>query len=176
MKKITYLLLAIVVCSSSAYAQKKNSSSKTNTRTEQTLNLPNNAELVANAKAGNARAQMLVADCYLNGTNGVKKNYKEAVKWYRLAAEQGLAVAQYNLAFCYYNGYGVSQSYAEAVKWYRLAAEQGDATAQFNLGVCYYIGKGVAKNRATAIRWWKKAAAQGDSKAQGALRKLGVYD
>ena len=97
MKKITYLLLAIVVCSSSAYAQKKNSSSKTNTRTEQTLNLPNNAELVANAKAGNARAQMLVADCYLNGTNGVKKNYKEAVKWYRLAAEQGDADAQNNL-------------------------------------------------------------------------------
>ena len=133
MKKITYLLLAIVVCSSSAYAQKKNSSSKTNTRTEQTLNLPNNAELVANAKAGNARAQMLVADCYLNGTNGVKKNYKEAVKWYRLAAEQGVAEAQFNLGVCYYFGEGVAKNKATAIRWWKKAAAQGNSDAQDNL-------------------------------------------
>ena len=33
---------------------------------------------------------------------GVQKDYKEAVKWYRKAAEQGYAKAQFNLGFMYY--------------------------------------------------------------------------
>ena len=62
--------------------------------------------------------------CTTNG-DGVPQDYKEAVKWYRLAAEQGYADAQYNLGLMYSNGEGVPQDYKEAVKWYRLAAEQG---------------------------------------------------
>ena len=61
---------------------------------------------------------------YRNG-EGVPQDYAEAVKWYRLAAEQGDADAQYNLGLMYDNGNGVPQDYKEAVKWYRLAAEQG---------------------------------------------------
>jgi TPR repeat protein len=30
---------------------------------------------------------------------GVSKNYKEAIKWFQRAAEQGFAEAQYNLAY-----------------------------------------------------------------------------
>ena len=73
---------------------------------------------------------------YDNG-EGVPQDYAEAVKWYRLAAEQGNAKAQYNLAVMYDNGEGVPQDYAEAVKWYRLAAEQGDAKAQHSVGRKY---------------------------------------
>ncbi len=47
------------------------------------------------------------------------------MKWWRLAAEQGDAVAQYNLGVKYAQGEGVSEDYAEAIKWWRLAAEQG---------------------------------------------------
>lgn len=101
MKKIAYLMLAIVVCCSSAYAQKRKSSSRTKTRTEKTVKLPNDAELVAKAKAGNARAQAFVARCYSNGTNGVKKNYKEAVKWAQKSADQGDAVGLYLLGVYY---------------------------------------------------------------------------
>ena len=32
------------------------------------------------------------------------KDYKQAVKWYTKAAEQGYADAQYNLGIMYYNG------------------------------------------------------------------------
>ena len=46
------------------------------------------------------------------------------MKWYRKAAEQGDAKAQFNLALRYYKGEGVTQDYAEAAKWYRKAAEQ----------------------------------------------------
>jgi len=68
---------------------------------------------------------------------GVPQDYKEAVKWYRLAAEHGLAQAQYNFGLAYQKGQGVPQDYKEAVKWWRLAAEQGDAQAQSNLGWMY---------------------------------------
>ena len=62
-----------------------------------------------------------------NNRRGVPQDDAEAVKWYRLAAEQGYAEAQSNLGVMYNNGRGVPQDDAEAVKWYRLAAEQGYA-------------------------------------------------
>ena len=64
-------------------------------------------------------------------------DYAEALKWYRKAAEQGDASAQYNLGNGYRRGKGVTQDYAEAANWYRKAAEQGNAWAQSNLGVMY---------------------------------------
>ena len=45
---------------------------------------------------------------------GVPQNYAEAVKWYRLAADQGDASAQFNLGVMYDKGQGVPQDYAEA--------------------------------------------------------------
>lgn len=51
-------------------------------------------------------------------------------KWFRKAAEQGLAKAQATLAEAYYCGRGVEKSPEEAVKWYLRAADQGDFKAQ----------------------------------------------
>ena len=56
----------------------------------------------------------------------------EAVKWYRKAAEQGLASAQCYLGLRYDFGKGVPEDDAEAVKWYRKAAEQGLASGSHN--------------------------------------------
>ena len=50
-------------------------------------------------------------------------NYTEAVKWYRKAAEQGMAEAQYNLGVCYEYGEGVTKDADEAVTWYKKAAD-----------------------------------------------------
>lgn len=47
------------------------------------------------------------------------------MKWYRKAAEQNDADAQYNLAICYARGDGVAEDWAEAYKWLSLAARQG---------------------------------------------------
>ena len=113
--------------------------------------------------------------CFFRGWNcDQQKNYTQAVKWFRKAAEQGDAAAQNNLGSCYYNGHGVTQDYYEAVKWYRKAAEQGDADAQYNLGVCYERGQGVTQDYYEAVKWYRKAADQGDADAQN---NLGVcYD
>ncbi|HUB52524.1 MAG TPA: SEL1-like repeat protein, partial [Terracidiphilus sp.] len=53
-----------------------------------TLLQPDVAQLQARAKAGDAAAQLDLGKAYESG-NGVPKNDGEAVKWYRLAAEQG---------------------------------------------------------------------------------------
>jgi TPR repeat protein len=73
-------------------------------------------------------AQSNLGFCYENGT-GVVQNPAEAVRWYRLAADQGDAGAQYNLGVSYHNGGGVVRNSAEAVRWFRLAADQGFAPA-----------------------------------------------
>ena len=91
------------------------------------------------------------------------------MRWYRLAADQGDASAQYNLGGRYANGLGVPQDEAEAVRWYRLAADQGNASAQYNLGLRYANGEGVLKDDAEAVRWYRLSADQGDASAQNNL-------
>ena len=101
-------------------------------------------DLLTKAKAGDAEAQFNLGDRYCHG-DGVPQDDKEAVKWYRKAAEQGYAFAQHNLGVMYANGRGVPEDDKEAVKWFRKAAEQGYAFAQFNLGVRYDTGRGVPR-------------------------------
>jgi TPR repeat protein len=60
-------------------------------------------------------------------------DYATALREWTPLAEQGNAVAQYNLGVMYRKGKGVPQNHKTAVKWYRLSAEQGDADAQSNL-------------------------------------------
>jgi hypothetical protein len=60
------------------------------------------------AELGEADAQYYLGGMYHNG-EGVNQDYKTAVKWYRLAADQGLAKAQDNLGFMYQQGDGVSR-------------------------------------------------------------------
>jgi hypothetical protein len=57
---------------------------------------------------------------YYNGL-GVPQDYKIAVKWFRLAAEQGDATAQDSLGVMYAKGHGVPQDDKTAAKWFRLA-------------------------------------------------------
>jgi TPR repeat protein len=97
---------------------------------------------------------------------GVLKNDTEAVKWYRKAANQGYAEAQYGLGRMYDYGEGVRESDNQAVKWYQKAADQGYAKAQSQLGWMYQSGKGVRKDYKQAVKWYQKAADQGSAGAQ----------
>jgi hypothetical protein len=88
----------------------------------------------------------------------VTQDYTEAFRWYRKAADQGVAGAQYNLGVMYHHGQGVTQDYAEAARWYRKAADQGHAAAQFVLGLMYDNGQGVTQDYAEAHMWLNLAA------------------
>ena len=97
---------------------------------------------------------------------GVLKDEAEAVRWFRLAAEQGDAGAQFNLGVMHDNGRGVLKDEAEAVRWYRLAAEQGHADAQNNLGIMHAAGEGVLKDSVLAHMWSNIAGANGNASAR----------
>ena len=63
-----------------------------------------------------------------------ERSYEMALKWYRLAAEQGYANAQFVLGQLYSYGKGVPQDHEATTRWYHLAAEQGHAQALHHLG------------------------------------------
>lgn len=77
---------------------------------------------------GNAVAQRLIGNCYIEGV-AVAKDVGEAVKWYRKAAEQGDAEAQYLLGICYLKGNGIKSDKRESLKWLRRSANRGDENA-----------------------------------------------
>ena len=57
-------------------------------------------EVKAKAEAGDAESQVELGRRYDDG-EGVAKDQVEAAKWFRKAAEQNYAQAQYNLGVCY---------------------------------------------------------------------------
>jgi TPR repeat protein len=89
------------------------------------------------------------------------QDYKQAINWYRLAAEQEHVLAQSNLGFMYEKGQGVAQNYKEAMTWYRLAAEKNNALAQYNLGVMYAYGQGASQDYAHAYVWFNLSTTNG---------------
>ncbi|MFP6905054.1 MAG: tetratricopeptide repeat protein, partial [Verrucomicrobiota bacterium] len=59
----------------------------------------------------------------------VPQDNKEAIRWYRLAADQGSTMAQRSLGFMYTKGKGVPPDDVQAYAWYSLAAANGDNSA-----------------------------------------------
>jgi len=107
-------------------------------------------------------------DAYKHG------DYATALSEWRPLAEQGDALAQYNLGVLYRKGRGVPQDDVQARQWYEKAAAQGQAKAQYNLGTLYLNGGGVPKDYQQALRWFRMAADQGEALAQ---TKIGImYD
>ncbi len=160
MKVNQLMLLYLFLMLGVAAAQQTNSaSSATSSETF--------AELKVRAEKGNANAQGKIGYYYIIG-KGVPVNQGEAAKWFRKAAEQGIILAQYNLALIYDKGEGMT-NYVEAAKWFRKAAEQGDAEAQADLGLYYLIGKGVDKDSCEGAKWLRKAADQDVIRAVGNL-------
>jgi serine/threonine protein kinase len=130
------------------------------------------ASVLKAANAGDAKAQVEIANRYFYALNGVGKDYSQAVAWYRKAADQGSAVGQSDLGSLYYYGHGLPQDYAQALFWFRKAADQGDASADANLGVMYANGQGVPQDYAQAVAWHRKAADQGSAVGQNDLGTL----
>jgi TPR repeat protein len=114
--------------------------------------------LLPSATRGDAEAQYRVALIYAFGAGGVPENRGEAHKWFRRAAEQGLAKAQFQVAVQYDLGQGTARSPSEALKWYRLAADQNYADAHYYLGLSYATGDIVPKDETLAFDWFRRAA------------------
>jgi TPR repeat protein len=121
------------------------------------------AQCFRKAAAGDAEAQDSLGWYY---SLGFAKDEVQAHHWYRMAAEQGHANAQYMVGWTYTEGLGVPVDHVEAVRWYRKSAEQGEPYAQDSLGMAYSDGRGVSRDDRQAFVWYSKAAEQGNRGGQ----------
>jgi TPR repeat protein len=96
------------------------------------------------------------------GGEGGVQDYTEAAIWYRKAADQGNAGAQFSLGVLYENGLGLPRDVREAASWYLRAAVQGYSDAEVNLAGLLAAGEAVPADKEQARAWLRKAADQGD--------------
>ncbi len=87
-------------------------------------------ELIILVKAGDADAQHFLGDIYRIGKGGIARDVREAGKLFRDSAEQGHALAQYELARMYSLGNGVPESPFHAYVWFSLAKTNNYTEAQ----------------------------------------------
>ena len=104
---------------------------------------------------------------------GVVQDHTQAVRLYRLAAQQGFPEAQYNLALTLSRGAGCDMAPVQAVQWMRRAVELGDAEAQTELARWYVEGEcGLPTNYKEAMRLAKLGAAAGNGIAMNHMGSL----
>jgi len=121
---------------------------------------PSRTLVLENAKQGKADDQYAAGLMYMPGGE-FSVNYKEALKWFNLAAKQGHAGAEFNLGLLYRNGRGVLQDFTSAAHWIEKAAYNGYPEAQYQLGTLYKTGEGIQRDLTQAYVWYNLASAQG---------------
>ena len=150
------------------------------------------------ADQGLARAQCSLGKVERSNEGLDRDHKRQAHYWFRLAADQGDAEGQWNLAvLChpdseeeiYWCKKAAEQGYIAAVEYLKeveemwkmkqrekdellKAASQGDVHAMAELGERYEEGDGVQQDIAQAIRWYRLAAEHGDKDAYERAEEL----
>lgn len=179
---------AQTVAKKSAAAKAATPSAKTVTPVVKTVTPDSIAILKSNALAGDVAAQMLLADWYFSGVNGLPVDAERALQYWALAAEKGNAEAIGHMAECYHHGWGTKPDSLKAVKlyevslkkdnptlWERLdkqAKEQKDLLSIYLLIECCQEGIGTKRSASKALEYQKIAAKAGDVENQYAV---GLY-
>ncbi len=166
--------LGLLMCASGAWAQSSNAALAEDKGI--------NPALLAKATAGDPAAQYQVGWHYehpdaiwgegYTESETSPHDYVKAAFWYRKAAEQGYAKAQYDLGGFYLFGHGLPVDYAQGIMWLRKAAEQGHPSAQTDLAHFYLTGKYVPQDYALAMSWYRKAAERGNPDGQSGLATM----
>ncbi|GJL94268.1 MAG: hypothetical protein DHS20C05_06730 [Hyphococcus sp.] len=77
------------------------------------------------SEQGHVDSQLKLAAIFLEGAEGIEKSPDIAAKYYHLAAENGSAIAQHNLAVLYETGLGVEKNIQTANEWQEMATKSG---------------------------------------------------
>ena len=106
--------------------------------------------------------------------HGAAVDYRRAMAAYKVGAEGGDAVCQYQVGMMYREGLGVDVDYKQARAWLEKAAAQDEPNAVGRLGVMYFDGKGVTPSFRRAREYMERAIELGDSKAVEYMQTLTV--
>ena len=116
---------------------------------------------------GKTEAEYKLGELYLHGI-GVEENWQKAYELSARAALKGHLAAQFNTAYCLYEGCGVKRNTCKAEAAFKQIksplhreAAKGNPVCQYALSYMYYKGLGVEKNDRLAFKCIQAAAKQG---------------
>jgi TPR repeat protein/CHAT domain-containing protein len=93
---------------------------------------------------------------------GVDKNMDEALEWYQMAADGGVALASRNIGTYYQS----INDYKKAFKYFSIASEQGNTIAMLDISTMYLAGNDyINKDLEKSFSWALKAAQKFDREA-----------
>lgn len=118
-------------------------------------------------------AQYELGLCFFEG-KGVNCDINEAIKMWKLSAEQGFVIAQYRLGMEIPDEFlEDDEKVKEGMKWLEMAAKQGYSDAQWQLSNFYATDWLPVYDPLLASQWMKAAAEQGHAEAIEALKFRG---
>jgi uncharacterized protein len=141
------------------------------------------------ANAGDPQSQFRLAVAHELGMGEVDKDgkvtkviiapnqQKTALDLYRIAAQSGMAEANYNVGMYYENGAVVDKDAEKAFAFFMRAAQGGLAQAQHKVATYYQNGVGIGRDIVAALGWFQRAADQNFGLSQlvmGAMNEMGV--
>ncbi len=100
------------------------------------------------------------------------QDFEAAFSHWSEAADQGNAIAQYELARLYRHGRGIDQDLSRAYQYTQRSADQNLSHAQYQIALYYLEGQQVSKNETLALFWMQSAADQGHLKAKDYIERL----
>ena len=125
------------------------------------------------ANLGDPAAQTLLGEIYSRGL-GVKRDEKEAARWYEAAAKAGSAEGQFRYALLLLDGRSVPQDLAKARDLMKLAADAGIPLAAYNFGQML-IQASPTGGFAEARPYFEMSAKAGVADSQYAMSQLYAY-
>ena len=123
--------------------------------------IPASPTALSMAEDGNGIAQYQLAMAALESGDPA-----EAAKWMKTAAEQDVAIAQYELAILHEQGLGTTRDEDAARTWHERAAENGNVQAMFDFASYNAEDTTSPQSDAVAAEWFRKAAETGHTNSQ----------
>ena len=126
-------------------------------------------------RQGHIEAALFVGCIHYFG-QGASIDYPRAMAAYKVGAEGGAALCQWQVGFMYFQGLGVAADFKEARPWIEKAAAQNVPTAVAQLGAMYSNGQGVTPSWRRARELWARAIELGHSKSVTYLQEINEED
>lgn len=121
------------------------------------------------AQANDALAQFRLGSMYDSGVQldpksdkiEVAPNAAAALSYYKLATQNGMAIAGYNVGIFYEQGRAVDRDLQKAFAYHMQAAQAGVNVAMQKIGDYYLNGAGTTKDPVAAAGWYARSANAG---------------
>ena len=114
---------------------------------------------------------MAIGGIYYWG-QGAAIDYPRAMTAYKIAAEAGDALGQYQVAHMYCDGLGVDMDFKLALAWLKKAVAQDHPEAIDLLGDLHFIGRGVPPSYRRARQHYESAIELGCSEAVLSMQRF----